>query len=165
MDYLELRELQKKELSSSALAPLPDNFYEEIAKLLEEKKAAALNSCSLDLVKEYENVKKLIRIISQKREEKIVLLALRGDEDVEGLTKEERQLLKDLVSIIKKSRNIIRSAWDETPVQTVKILKPVEQYKGMDNNLYGPFKEGDIKSLPSREAKWLIEAGVAELVL
>ncbi len=161
MDFGELREIEKKELSTSLPTQLPENFYDIVKELLEEKRKEAVVTCSIDAVKEYENIKKTVKIISQKREEKIILLALRGQE-AEGLTREERELWEKVQEAVGKMREKVER-FLESEVR-VKIIKPVAQYKGMDNKLYGPFNVGEEKVLPSQEAKLLLEAGLAELI-
>jgi len=167
-DYSGLRDIQRKEMESSAIVSLPEDFYQMISQLLSKKKEEAMASKSLVAIKEYENIKKVVASIAAKREEKIVLMAVRGEGEGAGLTNEERELLKGLSSIIKKSREGVKSVWETEPAQDnsrrVKILKDVEKYRGLDNAIYGPFKEGEEKSLPRSEAEWLLKAGMAEIL-
>lgn len=169
LDYSGLRGIQKKEMESSAIVSLPEDFYQEASALLSKKKEEAVSSQSLLAIKEYENIKKIMLSISAKREEKIVLMAVRGENGGEGLTSEEKVMLKELSSIIINSRQKVKNVWDrdEAPSrkpsgQRIKILKDVEQYRGIDSSLYGPFKEGEEHMLPDKEAEWLLKAGMAE---
>ncbi len=169
MDYSALRDIQRKEMESSAAVSLPDDFYQFISKLLSKKKDEAVTSKSLVVIKEYENMKKIVASIAAKREEKIVLMAVRGQTEGSGLTSEERDLLKGLTTIIKKSRESVKNVW-ETEEETggdsrkVKILKDIERYRGLDNTIYGPFREGEEQKLPRPEAEWLLKSGMAELI-
>jgi len=168
LDYSGLRGIQKKEMESSAIVNLPEDFYQEASALLSKKKEDAVSSQSLLAIKEYENIKKIMLSISAKREEKIVLMAVRGENPGEGLTSEEKVMLKELSSIIINSRQKVKNIWDReeappTPSgKRIKILKDVEQYRGIDSSLYGPFKEGEEHMLPDKEADWLLKAGMAE---
>jgi DNA replication initiation complex subunit (GINS family) len=169
LDYSSLRDIQKKEMESSAIVPLPEDFYQVVSDLLSKKKDDAFSSQSLLSIKEYENIKKIIVSVALKREEKIVLMAVRGESGTEGLTAEEKEMLKGLSSIIMDSREKVKNVWskEETgssapSTRNVRILKDVAQYRGVDDTLYGPFKEGEEQSLPEQEAQWLLKSGMAE---
>jgi len=169
LNYSELRDIQRKEMESSAIVSLPEDFYRSVSALLTKKNGEAISSKSLLTIKEYENIKKIILAIQSKREEKIVLMAVRGEREGVGLTSEERDLLKELSSIIKKSREAVKSVWDSEDAlpansRRIKILKDVSQYRGLDNSLYGPFRQGEEQMLPRAEAEWLLKAGMAEIV-
>jgi DNA replication initiation complex subunit (GINS family) len=169
LSYSDLRDMQRREMESSAIVPLPDDFYQVISHLLAKKGGDAMASKSLLAIKEYENIKKIIIAIQAKREEKIVLMAVRGEREGVGLTAEERQMLKDLSATVSRYREVVKSAWgSETPVpqdsRRIKMVKEVSQYRGLDNSLYGPFKEGEETMLPNAEAEWLLKAGMAEML-
>ncbi len=168
--YSDLRDIQRKEMESSAVVPLPEDFYHAVSDLLSKKSEEALSSKSILSIKEYENIKKIVIAIQSKREEKIVLMAVRGEREGSGLTAEERELLKELSSIIKKARETVKSAWSSTEQEEadasrkIKIVKDVSQYRGLDNSVYGPFKQGTEQLLPRAEAEWLLKAGMAEML-
>ena len=166
LNYSDLRDIQKREMESSAIVGLPEDFYGLIAQLLSKKAEEATSNKSLLSIKEYENIRKIILSIAAKREEKIVLMAVRGEKEGNGLTSEEKEMLKELSSIIKKSRETVKSAWasEETSAESrkIKILKDVSAYRGLDNSVYGPFRAGQEQSLPRAEAEWLLKAGMAE---
>lgn len=169
LSYSELRDIQRREMESSAIVNLPDNFYQSVSALLSKKSGEAMASKSLLAIKEFENIKKIVIAIQAKREEKIVLMAVRGERDGAGLTIEEKEMLKELSSIITKSRETVKNAWgseDMVPSNSrrIKILKDVSQYRGLDNSLYGPFRQGEEQMLPRAEAEWLLKAGMAEIV-
>lgn len=169
LSYSELRDIQRKEMESSAIVNLPEDFYRTVSELIAKKSGEAASSKSLLAIKECENIKKIVLAIQTKREEKIVLMAVRGEREGVGLTAEERELLKELSSIIKKSREAVKSVWDSEDAlpansRRIKILKEVSQYRGLDNSLYGPFRMGEEQSLPRAEAEWLLKAGMAEIV-
>jgi len=169
LSYSDLRDIQKKEMESSAIVKLPEDFYHSVSDMLSKKNAEATESKSLLAIKEYENIKKIIAAISAKREEKIVLMAVRGEREGAGLTAEEKEMLKELSAIIKKSRGAVQSVWSsEEPAQAadsrrIRIMKDVSQYRGLDNVVYGPFRQGEEKMLPLAEAEWLLKAGMAEI--
>jgi DNA replication initiation complex subunit (GINS family) len=169
ISYSDLRDMQRREMESSAIVVLPDDFYQVISHVLAKKGAEAIASKSLLAIKEYENIKKIVIAIQAKREEKIVLMAVRGEREGAGLTSEERQMLKDLSGIVSKYREVVKSVWgNENPVpvdsKRIKVVKEVSQYRGLDNALYGPFKSGDETFVPNAEADWLLKAGMAEML-
>ena len=169
LNYSDLRDIQKKEMESSAIVSLPPDFYQSVSQLLLKKSNNAHSSKSLLAIKEYENIKKIIISIQAKREEKIVLMTVRGESEGVGLTAEEKEMLKELSSIIQKSRDTVKNVWDkEDPShddsQRIKIIKDVAQYRGLDNSIYGPFKQGEERMLPQPEAEWLLKAGLAEIL-
>ncbi|MFN7991211.1 MAG: hypothetical protein U0R44_03565 [Candidatus Micrarchaeia archaeon] len=169
LNYSDLRDIQKREMESSAIVSLPEDFYSSVSGLLAKKNSEAMASKSLLVMKEYENIKKIVIAITAKREEKIVLMAVRGEREGAGLTAEEREMLKELSSIIKKAREAVKIVWGTeesilSDSKRIKILKDVSQYRGLDNSVYGPFRQGEEKILPTAEAEWLLRAGMAEIL-
>ena len=168
MSYSSLREIQKREMESAALTKLDENFYEQVAEFLKNKREEALSTKSILVIKEYENIKKVVITIQTKREEKLVLLALRG-QVVDGLTDDERTMLYTISSTVKTYRDTVlevlsTEASEIARTKKIKIVKDVEQYKGLDNNVYGPFKNGEEAALPLQEADWLLKSHLAEQV-
>ena len=169
LTYSDLRDIQRKEMESSAIVSLPEDFYNSVSAMLLKKNSEAMESKSLLSIKECENIKKIIIAIQGKREEKIVLMAVRGEREGAGLTAEEKEMLKELSSIIRKVRETVKNVWgseDAAPAssRTIKILKDVSQYRGLDNALYGPYRQGEEQTLPRAEAEWLLKAGMAQIM-
>ncbi len=168
INYSALREIQKKEMDSTKIVVLEKDFYSEASKFLESRKAEAFGSGSSLPIREYENIKKIIHSIKERREEKIVLMAIRGEETHKGLTPEESELLKELSGSVRKFREKVTGSFPEKPVKKnirkVKLLKDVDPYKGLDNNVYGPYKSGEEIELPPTEAEWLLKAKLAESI-
>lgn len=168
LNYSMLRDIQKKEMDSAAIAALEPSFYSDVAKFLAEKKKKARESGSMLAIKEYENIRRIVAAIQMRREEKIVLRAVRGESDAAGLTTEESVLLKDLSKRINECRNAVSDIWNseekEPKMKKVRILKDIEPYTGLDKNVYGPFKSGDVPLLPLTEAEWLLKSRMAEVL-
>ena len=168
--YTSLRDIQKKEMESAAIISLEKNFYEEASQFLAKKKEEALASTSIMTIKEYENVKKIILAVRAKREEKIVLMALRSEVQTTGLTKEEEDMVRDLRALVSNHRKHLNDVFSQessianSNLRKVKILKDVERYKGLNNVIYGPFKIGEEQFLPFEEAEWLLKSRLAESV-
>lgn len=170
LNYVMLRDIQKKESESAAVVRLEPAFYEDAAKLIADRKRAALDSGSILAIKEYENIRKIVAAIQMKREEKIVLMAVRGERDSPGLTREEAGLLRELAERIMSSRAKVSDIWNNgqeagsvSSTRKVRILKDIEAYSGIDKAVYGPFRAGDERILPMPEADWLLKSRLAEL--
>ncbi len=167
LNYSELRDIQKREMDSSGVVKLSDDFYQSVALLLSTKKQEAMSSKSLMSIKEYENIKKILISIQSKREEKIVLMAVRGETNDTGLTSEEKGMLRDIRASVDKSHESIKGVWENDDLapansKRIRILQDVAQYKGLDNLVYGPYKKGDEQVLPMTEAEWLLKSRMAE---
>lgn len=168
LNYSKLRDIQKKETDSAQIVKLDPAFWREAADFIADKKKEAMEGQSILAIKEYENIRRIIAAIQMRREEKIVLMAVRGEKDMPGLTKEEGALLRDLSVRVHKCRDDISDIWngkkmDET-TKKVRILKDIEPYTGLDDNTYGPFSSGDEPFLPQAEADWLVKSNMAERV-
>ena len=171
LDYALLREIQKKETGSTKIVSLEEGFYTNASEFLKKRKEEAFASGSTLSIREYENIKKIIDTIKERREEKIVLMSIRGDATQSGLTPEERELLGEFSGAVKKFREkvseLLSSGENRTSAperKKVKLLKDIEPYKGIDSRIYGPFKKDDKTELPAGEAEWLLKAKMAEIV-
>jgi DNA replication initiation complex subunit (GINS family) len=170
ISYSVLREIQKKEMGSTKIVALDSDFYTKASEFIEKKRSDAFSSGSTLQIREYENIKKIIHSIKERREEKIVLMAIRGEETHKGLTPEEEELLREFSDSVNRFRKKVTDMFfeEEKPVRKnlrkVKLLKDVDPYKGLDDNVYGPFKSGEEIELPPSEAEWLLKAKLAESV-
>ena len=167
LNYSELRDIQKREMDSSGIVKLSDDFYQSVAQLLSSKKQEAMGSKSLMAIKEYENIKKILISIQSKREEKIVLMAVRGETNEAGLTSEEKGMLREIKSSVDRSHESIKGVWENDDLapansKRIRILQDVAQYKGLDNIVYGPYRKGEEHVIPVTEAEWLLKSRMAE---
>ena len=196
MDIKTLREALRREKMSPYLQELGRDFYHESQKLfkgmLEDYKAAKdsdLTQLSLMLA-ELENLRNIINDLYETRERKIVSSALyyvKSGEEVEfdNLTEEEEALLREIIHIIKASRERVLSGFVKgkairedkkeenreekekrvnVPFITVRVLKDLPSLVGVDGKIYGDFKAEDVATLPEPNAKILINRGDAELI-
>jgi len=170
LSYSSLREIQKREMESATIVKLEEDFYKQVADLLAKKKDEAMSSKSIMQIREFENIRKTIVSIQAKREEKIVLLALRGNNEGNGLTPEEKDFLQRFIGDISEMRNTVKDLWNteettrDSNIRRIRITKDVEKYTGLDKNIYGPFKIGEMQTLPKEEAEWLLQANMAEKI-
>lgn len=166
--YYELRELQKKERESASITPLPKNFYKEIEHFLNEKQKEVASSGSIIAIQEYENMKKIVRWLQERRQEKILMYASKGIEVV-GLTEDEEVLLNGVISVIEERKKKLETLFSELNEQRkdrrrIKLLNNIPQYRGLDNVVYGPFAEGEECELPFTEAEVLVKNKIAVVV-
>jgi hypothetical protein len=163
LSYTTLREIQKKELEDGALVELKEDFYSSICELMEFKKKEATDGKSILALREYENIKKIVSAIQSKREEKILLMALRSEKSYLGLTNEERELLAILQDLLRKHREKVKIS-EEPSLQKLRVLKEVSEYK-VEGQTFGPFRKGEVYFLPKKEAEWLLKESMAEMIV
>jgi len=162
LTYSELREIEKKELEGGSLIEVSKDFYLQVSNLLNEKREAAKNG-SVMAIREYSNIKKVVSIIQSKREEKLLLMVLRTEKSAIGSTTEEQDVFLKIQQIIKTYRESLFLERDKKlTIQKILIRENVESYKGGDGRIYGPFKRGDIISIPNIEQEWLLKENMAE---
>jgi len=174
-DYRRLRELQHQERESSALVPLPPEFYSSVFDLVAKKRIEVEKSHSLHEIKEYENTLKVIKDLHSLRTRKVVFRALGAGHrhETEGMTKEEHGLYDSICGLLEKN-NIsldstvasqqIRPPEPEGGIKKLRILKEIPAFKGADNSVYGPYKPGEEQALPPSEAEILLRGKLAETI-
>ena len=198
--YETLYEILRKEKYEKELQKLDPNFFQLVVKYIDEKEAIFESQKSKDSVfakesektqKQLENVRKILREIYEKRENKIVQHALVSsrfnENNLLNMLSEEAQFYNQLINLLNKYRkeilenlllkkmpNILK---DEVKIETKKeikdevktitllrVLEPVPQFIGDDLILYGPFESEDMVSLPNHIANILINKNKAEEV-
>ncbi len=179
LNYIELRRLQQEEKSSAALVMVPTDFYGQVDAMLKAKKDTLGKSHTIMDIREYENTAKIVREIHSMRQQKIILRALRlgTHNDTGGMTVEEHHLYDQVCAILEDSKSRFESNFSEKTVsgaaqsgpnggtsslKKVRFLKEVAAFTGLDNNVYGPFKPGEIGELPESETSALLKARIAE---
>ena len=106
MNFEYIRDIQRKEKNSSRIAEIEDSFYPDLASYVK----ACTDDCKANGngFRELENTMKLSRDVFEKREQKLVMKALRSvrikEYDEEHLTNEEKVLYKALVEAIRSNR-------------------------------------------------------------
>ncbi len=167
ISYSVLRDIERQEITQASLVPLPEDFYEK-AKEYAVELEVRITGGGVMVLREYDNVKRIIKRIMEKREEKIVLLAARGIES-ENLTKEEKELFYSIKKMIDEYRRNFGGEEMESVkkerVKKVRMVKEVEAYTAPDGKIYGPFRKEEEVVLPSEEANMLLKARLAEEVV
>ncbi len=196
--YETLFEILRLEKYKKELQKLEDNFFSNVAKYSEEKRAILHSQESKDNLfaqqniektrKQLENIQKILKELYEKRESKIVQLALFCSrtksklQDSSMLLEEEKQLFENIVEQLDLFRAGIQDRLVEgkTPeiihpnkearVQTqealknklVRFIQAVPQFVGEDMNTYGPYESEDIANLPVKVSEILIKNNRAE---
>lgn len=163
-----IRRIQREEQRIQKLTKLPDNFYNAVSAYIQQKKKITLNEDRKGGL-EFKNVQRLVEDIFDRRERKILNLAIiaaRTGIPPENLTEEEKDFFNSLTSTIKKRRDesmqkFFAGQKDETATMIV-FKTDVPEFLGSDMKNYGPFKKGDIAKLPEDNMRVMVQQGVAE---
>jgi DNA replication factor GINS len=178
--YNELYELWKQELESLELTKLPPNFYPRMAEYLrsikEESRMLDKKTVKARLLEcEMRNVKRMLLELIQARYNKLVKKAAKCERiPLEILSLEEKKIYTETLPIAEAYQNFIKNLLQgqflnlevekEHKNVVLRFLMDVPAIIGADMKFYGPFKTGDVGSLPVENAKILIKQGLAEKV-
>ncbi|MBI4159314.1 DNA replication complex GINS family protein [Candidatus Woesearchaeota archaeon] len=184
--YEGVYDLLRKEKIYPELQKIPDAFLTEVVSYLNEKteildSQRQQNSIFAEkevgkTAKQLENIKKMLKEIYERRENKIVKLALiaskTGSLNDSSMLKEEQEMYNTLVSNLNFYReNVLAKVLDKKQpslevkppekkegenLKTVRFTNPVPQFIGNDQKVYGPFEEEYVANLPSEIAELLI---------
>lgn len=190
--YEGVYDLLRKEKIYAELQKIPDTFLTEVISYLSEKTAILDSQKQKDSIfaekevektaKQLENIKKMLKELYERRENKIVKLALiaskTGSLSDTDMLKEEQEMYNALVSNLTFYReNILTKVLDKKQpslsnkteenkegenLKTVRFTNPVPQFIGNDQKIYGPFEEEYVANLPSKVAELLIRNKRAE---
>jgi DNA replication initiation complex subunit (GINS family) len=164
--YETLRRVEQEEKNYAKLTKLPPNFLREAMDYLEKKETMAQEK---DDKWEHQTAKQRVRNIMDMRERKIVNFTLsfvRSGAIPESMTPEERELFDRIVRNLQDfqgQRKKVMSG-EKFPMKAVAFLQDVPKFVGIDMGHYGPYKAGDISTVPEDNAKVLVEKGASELV-
>ncbi|MBT4577134.1 hypothetical protein HOM13_00815 [Candidatus Woesearchaeota archaeon] len=194
-----LFELLRKEKINPELQKVEDEFYNLTSQYLEEKHAVLKTEQSSDSIfssdskrtmLQLENAKKIIKELYEKRENKIVNLAMLSSranikETGTNMLKEEKRLYRELLELLDvyrdgilhnmlKSKKILIKRKELLPkdIKTqqnesqngkmIRFLHSVPKFVADDLNIYGPFEQEDMSFLPKKTANLLINRKRAE---
>ena len=197
-----LYDILMREKQQEELLQLEPCFFQDVIVYLQEKmKVWEKISKETDLFSlgerdkveaEIKNIRKLLKDIYERREKKIIGLAVNKSRighalDVNNLLKEEKQFLESIATILDQYRhgvllNVLQMK--QPQVEEKKFIVEVEQKKkektketmlvrfihavpkfvGSDLAIYGPFDENDVASLPKDVSEILINKKRAEEV-
>lgn len=215
--YETLFEILRREKSRDDLQELQKSFFNDVVEYLKDK-AKVMESAKGQLFSDEEiektrvqlaNIKKIIKDLYERREKKIISMALNKSRTKSNLINtsilldEEKEIYDAIMVVLDMFRedvlsNVINekmpcmkkvavsaevakktsadagqgqaNAQDGASIpqnhpkktKTIRFLKPVPKFVGLDLQVYGPFDEEDIASLPEESARVLIDKGRAE---
>ncbi|VVB66484.1 Uncharacterised protein [Candidatus Gugararchaeum adminiculabundum] len=184
--YDELRKIQRLERDSSLPTQLPDDFYPSVETALKETQGKLKSDFTLELAREYENTLKILRDIYERREEKILLMALRASRtgaSPQKMAENEEKLFKSVLSILNDQKMVLEHLLAARPANgnggngngsgsnggndrklRLKLLADIPRFVGVDAREYGPFKQGENALLPETEAEVMLRQKIAEVI-
>lgn len=190
--YEGVYDLLRKEKIYPELQKIPDTFITEVISYLSEKTAILESQRQKESIfaekevektaKQLENIKKMLKELYERRENKIVKLALiaskTGSLNDSYMLKEEQEMYNAITSnllfyrenilirVLDKKQPVLSSkpveSKEEENLKTVRFTNPVPQFIGNDQKVYGPFEEECTASLPLKIAELLITNKRAE---
>ena len=185
LDYKKLRDLEREEKSQPGLARVPPDFYSSIQEFLSSKFSEVEKTKSIMQMREFENALSTIKEIIAMRQQKILFRAIRSrgvHGEVAEMTQEEHSLYDRFCALLLDEQSRInsvllqfegkkkeakeeasQSGGKENSFKRVRFIKEVPAYKGPNNEVFGPFKPGEVSALPSSEAEWLLKGKLAEI--
>ncbi|QQG39109.1 MAG: hypothetical protein HYS32_01480 [Candidatus Woesearchaeota archaeon] len=197
INYETIYESLRREKFRKELQLLDKDFIKNVVKYLKEKEEIIISqkqkggTFSKEVEKtenELLNTKKMIKELYEKRESKIMNLALissRGSqsaEDIKVMLEEEKSLYESLIEPLNSHKkklldnllNGFNSSKEADKPEDIKIdekegkkslirfLQPIPKFVAEDLNIYGPFDEEDIGFIPEKSAEVLITKNKAE---
>jgi len=183
--YETLFELLRRERNREEIQELSDNFFSDVVEYINSKKQIMTDSSMADQKQKIEtqlkNIQKILKELYEKRERKIISMAINKSRtgsdifDTDRLLSQELTFYNEILKVCNNSRkeildNILSNKVPEqktAPVQrkdntTVRFKHPIPKFIGKELETYGPFDTDDIASLPSPIADVLIKKNRAE---
>jgi len=187
--YETVYETLRKEKFKNDLQQLEENFFNDVVRYMTERKKTLLSSESKDSIfaseniiktkKQIENIQKIISELYERRETKLIQLALTASrtnypQDSSSMTFEEKKLYFDLVNKLNTYReNILNNILsgkipelkeesNKDELKLIKFLESVPQFIGDDLKTYGPFETEEVANLPKRVSEILLKNKRAE---
>jgi DNA replication initiation complex subunit (GINS family) len=159
-----IRKIFEEEKSSQTLVRLPDNFFSEAAEYMEQKGRMAGEEAEMW---ELDNVKSRLRAIFELRERKIlggVLMYVRTGDAIKHMLPEEKEFFDHAVELMKafQARRDARFENEEEKTAVVSILGDIPKFVGINMKSYGPFRKGDVATIPEQNAALLAGRGLAK---
>jgi DNA replication initiation complex subunit (GINS family) len=165
LTYESIRDAVNKEKSSPGLTPLPADFFTSAKAYLDKKSKMRTK----EDMWEYDQARRRMQDLVEIREKKILMGALyyvRSGVKPENLTEDEYNFLKSLADIIKewqeKKKGMLEAKVE--PATVASFTEDVPLFVGIDMKRYGPFRPGDISTLPKENAELLAKKGAARIV-
>jgi len=160
LTYESIRKIIDEEKASPNLTKIPEDFFTQAKAYLTKKSTVDKDDWRL------ESAKRRMQDIVDVREKKIVNLALysaRSGVKSDNLTVDEQEFFNKLLDLIKSFRESVESVI-QTKEDLVAFKQDFEEFVGIDMKNYGPYKAGDVATMPKQNAELLVNKGIAEKI-
>ncbi len=202
--YESLYELLRRERYRPELQKLDPTFYQNVLNYFKEKQAilesqekkeSIFAANEIDKTRtQIRNIRKILKDIYEKREAKIIQLALFNSRNKAGtgsdpaLLIEEKALFDSINGVLNGFRegvlfNLLSNNAPFLPVEKekdlkinsgihkdnpnlaeIRVLAPMPEFVGPDMNVYGPFEENAVVELPKEVSEMLVINSQAEMI-
>lgn len=178
--YKKLYATWKREIENPEIQSIPANFYSDIAnyflRLKKEGRMLDKRSMKAKLLRdEIRNVRQIFQNLFETRCRKLIKKVARGEKISSGfLTNAEKDFYTHVLPPFEELQKLAEDiSLGYTPKMeesqkirkaVVRFLKEVPAIIGADMSTYGPFKPGDVASLPLDNSKILVKQNLAERV-
>ena len=189
--YETLYELLRTEKYKKELQTLSNTFLQDVIEYLQEKeniiqsqeKQDSLFASEINKTKrQLENTKRILKELYERRERKIIDLALlssrsKEPQEISSMLPQEHEHFQNILTNLDIARNNILFSilskklpsikpktikTENKQNKTIRFVKPVPKFLDTELNILGPFEKEDIASLPSKIANLLITKQRAE---
>jgi len=189
--YETLYELLRTEKYKKELQTLSNTFLQDVIEYLQEKENIiqsqeqqdSLFSSEINKTKrQLENTKRILKELYERRERKIIDLALlssrsKEPQEISSMLPQEHEHFQNILTNLDIARNNILFSilskklpsikpktikTENKQNKTIRFVKPVPKFLDTELNIHGPFEKEDIASLPSKIANLLITKQRAE---
>ena len=179
--YETVYELLRIEKSRNELQRLDKDFFQKVARYLEEKNLilSSLKEKSTEIEvkkteRQLESFKKILRELYERRERKTLDLALfcsrteKNSPEIKSMLSEEKDLFEKVLETLNKSKTQFLPKLEGKKTETfkntilVRFLHSVPKFIGSDEHIYGPYENEDIANLPSDIAQLLVQKNRVE---
>ena len=189
-----LYELLRREKSRDEIQKLDDNFYGDVLTYIKDKKAILDSQKSKDNIfssqevqktkKQMDNVYGILKDLYERRESKIINLALassrvdgKGSENLLDVEKIFHDKVKEIMNFQRRGvlDNLLNGRIPDVSEPKgiksdienkilVRFISPVPKFKGENGFIYGPFEEHDVANLPKELVDLLLKKGRAQMI-
>ncbi len=162
LTYESIRKILDEEKATGRLTAIPEDFFVEALNYLDKKAKVAEEEWKL------ESARRRLQDIIDLREKKIInsaINAVKANVTLDNLTLEEQELFNSLVNVIKSFRQKVEKQMDiKEKEEFLVFFQDVEEFVGTNMKKYGPFKSGDMATVPKPIAELLVKKGISERI-
>ena len=163
LTYDTLSRIVAAERMAKTLTKLPDEFFEDARLYIDSKSKV---SAGKEDAWELDNAKRLLQDLLEIRERKILTLALhfvRSGVSPNGMVREELEFFNSVVSSLKGFQDRKKLMVEGKPENRwlLAMLADVPEFLDLRLRKYGPYRQGDIATVPEENAKLLVASGKA----